>query len=186
LNKKWMKTLLVWVILFGAIIFMVRGMDPTGKEPDELDYSADFLALVQNTEQPAEGDSKTIKAIRMTYRDVYGIYEGSDLELKDLEKNTATRADFHVTIPSEATFRADMAAIVFAANPGKYASVDEVSSLDYPFAYESAVIEESIWSILLPYLLIIGALGVFYYFMMRQQGGGKQMMNFGKSRARVQ
>ena len=186
MNKKWMKTLLVWVILFGIIIFMVRGMDPTSKEPDELDYSAEFLALVQNTEQPADGEAKTIKAIRMTYRDIYGLYTSSELELEDLAKNTETRADFHVTVPSEATFRADMAAIVFAANPGKYASVDEVSSLDYSFAYESAVIEESLWTIMLPYLLIIGALGVFYYFMMRQQGGGKQMMNFGKSRARVQ
>ena len=25
-----------------------------------------------------------------------------------------------------------------------------------------------------------------YYFMLRQQGGGKQMMNFGRSRARLQ
>jgi cell division protease FtsH len=39
---------------------------------------------------------------------------------------------------------------------------------------------------LLPYLLLFGALGLFFYFMMQQQGGGNKVMSFGKSRARVQ
>ena len=188
MNSKWIKTLIVWVVLFAAIVWMVRGMDIlTRGEPDELDYNADFLTLVERTEAGNAGpEEKTIKAIQVVYRDVYGLYQGSELELKDLEKNAARKADFHVVIPSEATFRADMAAIVYGQNPDKYGSVDEVSSLDYSFAYESAVVQESIWSVILPYLIIIVALGVFYYFIMRQQGGGKQMMNFGKSRARVQ
>ncbi len=188
MNSKWIKTLIVWVVLFAAIVWMVRGMDIlTRGEPDELDYNADFLTLVERTEAGNAGaEEKTIKAIQVVYRDVYGLYKGSELELKDLEKNAARKADFHVVIPSEATFRADMAAIVYGQNPDKYGSVDEVSSLDYSFAYESAVVQESIWSVILPYLIIIVALGVFYYFIMRQQGGGKQMMNFGKSRARVQ
>ena len=188
MNSKWIKTLIVWVVLFAAIVWMVRGMDIlTRGEPDEMDYNADFLTLVERTEAGNAGpEEKTIKAIQVVYRDVYGLYQGSELELKDLEKNAARKADFHVVIPSEATFRADMAAIVYGQNPDKYGSVDEVSSLDYSFAYESAVVQESIWSVILPYLIIIVALGVFYYFIMRQQGGGKQMMNFGKSRARVQ
>ena len=188
MNSKWIKTLIVWVVLFAAIVWMVRGMDIlTRGEPDELDYNADFLTLVERTEAGNAGaEEKTIKAIQVVYRDVYGLYKGSELELKDLEKNAARKADFHVVIPSEATFRADMAAIVYGQNPDKYGSVDEVSSLDYSFAYESAVVQESIWSVILPYLIIIVALGVFYYFIMRQQGGGKQMMNFGRSRARLQ
>ncbi|MBQ2770417.1 MAG: ATP-dependent zinc metalloprotease FtsH [Clostridia bacterium] len=126
-------------------------------------------------------EAPTIKAIAITSREVSGLYTGSRAELEDLPK----KADFYVVIPSEGTFRQDVAAIVYKNAPEGYDSVDEVSSADYPFQYESRIVTESIWSIVLPYLLIFGAFGVFYYFLMRQQGGGKQMMNFGKSRARV-
>ena len=38
MNSKWIKTLIVWVVLFAAIVWMVRGMDIlTRGEPDELD-----------------------------------------------------------------------------------------------------------------------------------------------------
>ena len=181
LNKKVM-TAVIWVLLFAAIIYMVSGLNPTSKEPDELDYNTDFLQLVTNTETADVPSGKTIKAIQVNQREVYGLYGDSDSAAKDLPK----KAEFYVVIPSESTFRADMAAIVYAANPDQFSSVDQVSSADYSFAYESKIVEESIWSILLPYLLIFGAFGVFYFFMMRAQSGGKQMTNFGKSRARLQ
>ncbi|NTU63087.1 MAG: hypothetical protein HGB05_06715, partial [Chloroflexi bacterium] len=46
-------------------------------------------------------------------------------------------------------------AIVYSANPEKYTSVDQISSADYGFAYESVVTEESIWSLLLPISFLI-------------------------------
>lgn len=179
LNKK-ILTAVIWIALFAAIIYMVSGLNPAESKMDELDYNTEFLQLVRNTEgETAEG--KTILAIQVTQREVYGLYSGSEYEAKDLPK----RAEFYVVIPSESTFRADMAAIVYAAHPDAFSSVDEVSSADYHFAYESRIIEESIWSVILPYILIFGAFGVFYFFMMRAQSGGKQMQNFGKSRARM-
>ena len=189
MNNKWIKTLIIWALLFAAIIWMVTGMDTVSSKPDELDYNTDFLSLVQRTEASEEapaGGEKTIKAIQVTYRDIYGLYGDSKLTLKDLEKHADKKADFHVVIPSETTFRSDMAAIVFAANPGKYQSVDEIASSDYSFAYEATVVKESVWSIILPSLIVVVAFAVFYFFLIRQQGGGKQMMNFGKSRARIQ
>ena len=181
MNKK-VFTALIWIALLGAIIFMVSGLGNGSKEPDKLEYN-DFLRLVERTETGGAGEEeKTIKVIQVNYREVYGLYTGSESEAKDLPK----KAEFYAVIPSESTFRADMAAVVFAAHPDKYQSVDEVSSADYSFVYESAITQESIWSLILPYILIFGAFGIFYYFLMRQQGGGKQMMNFGKSRARIQ
>jgi cell division protease FtsH len=179
LNKKIM-TAVIWIVLFAAIIYMVSGLNPTDKKMDELDYNTEFLQLVRNTESGST-DGKTILAIQVTQREVYGLYGGSKYEAKDLPK----RAEFYVVIPSESTFRADMAAMVYTAHPDKFTSVDEVSSADYGFAYESKIVEESIWSLILPYILIFGAFGVFYYFMIRAQSGGKQMQNFGKSRARM-
>jgi len=181
LNKKVM-TAMIWVLLFGAIILMVSSLNPGEKQPDELDYNTDFLQLVRNTESGETADGKTIKAIQVNQREVYGLYGDSTETIEDLPK----KAEFYVVIPSEATFRADMAAIVYAAHSDEFDNVDEVSSADYAFAYESMIVEESIWSVILPYILIFGAFGVFYYFLIRAQGGGKQMMNFGKSRARLQ
>jgi len=179
LNRKIM-TAVIWIALFAAIIYMVSGLNPTDKKMDELDYNTEFLQLVRNTESGSTED-KTIQAIQVTQREVYGLYGGSEFEAKDLPK----RAEFYAVIPSESTFRADMAAIVYTAHADKFKSVDEVSSADYGFAYESKIVEESIWSLILPYILIFGAFGVFYYFMIRAQSGGKQMQNFGKSRARM-
>ena len=181
MNKR-VVTILIWVCLFGAIVLMVTGLNPTSTEPDELDYNTEFLQLVRETESGAVASDKTIKAIQVNYREVYGLYGSSASELSDLPK----KADFYCVIPSETTFRADMAAIVYAAHTEEYTSVDEVSSFDYAFAYESVITQESIWSLILPYIIIFVAFGVFYYFLMRQQGGGKQVMNFGKSRARMQ
>ncbi|MEA4870028.1 MAG: ATP-dependent zinc metalloprotease FtsH [Christensenella sp.] len=173
-------TAVIWVVLFAAIIYMVSGLNPTQDTLDKLDYNTEFLQLVRNTES-GDTTGKTIKAIQVDQREVYGLYAGSKSEGKDLPK----RAEFYVVIPSESTFRADMAAIVYSAHPEKFTSVDQVSSADYGFKYESKIVEESFWSLVLPYLLIFGAFGVFYFFMMRAQGGGKQMQNFGKSRARM-
>ena len=181
MNKKRIITVLVWLALFGAIMLMVSGFNPTKQQRETLDYSASFLKLAQNTETGA-ADGKRIKAIQSNYREIYGLYEDSRFTAKDLPK----RADFYVVIPSEATFRADMAAIVYAAHPERYESVDEVSSADYSFSYEAKIEEESLWALIIPYLIIFAAFGVFYYLLMRSQGGGKQMMNFGKSHARVQ
>ncbi|MDD4311645.1 MAG: ATP-dependent zinc metalloprotease FtsH [Eubacteriales bacterium] len=166
--------------LIALIIYMITGAGTLQAKPDELDYNSKFLQLVRNTES-ADTTQKTIKAILVSDRKVYGLYSDSKFEMKDLPK----KAEFLSVIPSESTFRADMAAIVFAASPDKYASVDEISSADYGFAYESVVPEESIWTLLLPSILIIGTIVAFYFIMMRAQGGGKQMQNFGKSRARM-
>ena len=181
MNNKKIATLLIWVLVALAVVWMASGFDLSGKQAEELDYNTEFLALVQRTEM-GDTSGNTIQAIQIQYRDVYGLYTGSTASAEDLPKN----ADFHVVIPSETTFRADMAAIVYAAHSDRFSSVDEVSSHDYSFAYESKIVEESIWTIILPYLLLLVAIGALYYFMMRQQGGGKQMMNFGRSRARLQ
>ena len=187
MNKKRLITLAIWVAIFVSIVLMVRGMDmSSAQKQEEIDYNV-FLEMVRNTaEGKTDSETKTIKAIQINYRDVFGLYTTSKYKLADLEKNASKKADFHVVIPSEATFRADVSAIVYSlAEPGTFSSVDEVSSLDYPFDYQSAVTEESIWTLILPYLIIMIVFGVFYFFMMRAQTGGKQMMNFGKSRARV-
>ena len=184
-KKSWISTIIIWVVIFVVIILMVNGLQFNGNKPKELDYNSEFLTLAKNTEE-GSGSGQKIASIQINYRDVFGLYEGSKVLEEDFKKKPDKVADFHTIIPSENTFRSDMAAIVYAANPDKYKSVDEVSSNEYSFKYESVITQESLWSIILPYLIIFGAFAIFYFLMMRQQMGGKNVMSFGKSKARVQ
>ena len=81
-----------------------------------------------------------------------------------------------------------------------YAFVNSV--VDYEFIYDEYIIpqvkegklklesdapkKESIWVTLLPTLLMVGVMIVFFVLIMNQSGGGGKAMSFGKSRARLQ
>ncbi|MDO4394012.1 MAG: ATP-dependent zinc metalloprotease FtsH [Bacillota bacterium] len=76
------------------------------------------------------------------------------------------------------------------------------SVVDYQFIYDEYIIpqvkaktlqlesnepkKESIWGSLLPTLLMIGVMIVFFILIMNQSGGGGKAMQFGKSRAKLQ
>ena len=171
MNKK-LRTPLIYLIILIAIILMATGLDPAASKSETMEYNA-FLTKVRNGE---------VSAVQITVRELKGLYKDSEYTTDQMPN----RSDFTVIIPSMTTFDADMTAIVAALHPEK--PIDTISSEDYPFDYYAAKLqpEASFLEIILPYLLIIGALGLFYYFMMQQQGGGNKVMSFGKSRARVQ
>ena len=63
---------------------------------------------------------------------------------------------------------------------------DEISDLELGFELSYLPEPEDPWILeILPYIVMTGALMLFWMFMMRQQGGGGKMMNFGHSTARV-
>ena len=59
--KKRITTIIIWIVLFAAIVMMVSGMNPSRTKADELDYNTEFLQLVERTVSGESG--KTIKAI---------------------------------------------------------------------------------------------------------------------------
>ena len=87
-------------------------------------------------------------------------------------------------------------------NNGKtvYAYVN--SAVDLSYIYDSYIMpqvdegslklnsdepkKESIWISLLPTLIMIGIMVVFFILIMNQSGGGGKAMSFGKSRAKLQ
>ncbi len=165
------RTPLIYVIILIAIILMATNLDPSGASPKALEYS-EFLQAVR--------DGK-VAAVQATNREFVGIYVGSSYT-KDQLPN---RSDFTVVIPSEETFRHDMAIITAQLKPELTA--ENVTAVDYPFNYNPKIPPDpGFLEMILPYIILFGALGVFYYFMMQQQGGGNKVMSFGKSRARVQ
>jgi len=67
-------------------------------------------------------------------------------------------------------------------------ALDQVSVKDLSFDLEyRAPVVVPWWYDFLPYLIMLGIMGVVWYIMFRAQtGGGGRMMSFGKSKARVQ
>ena len=65
--------------------------------------------------------------------------------------------------------------------------VDSISVKDLSFQVEyRAPVTVPWWYELIPYLIMIGLMAAFWYFMLRSQGGGKGVMNFGRSKPRMQ
>ncbi|MCE5236670.1 MAG: ATP-dependent zinc metalloprotease FtsH [Eubacteriales bacterium] len=153
-----------------VIIYLLTGLQPSDVAEKKLDYNG-FLELVRKEQ---------VKAVNVTETTLVGLKTDTEIA----EKSFPDKFDFYVILPSVDQFAKDMA-VIRAAKLSK--SVDDIATDDYGFAYGTSLPPEpSIWEAILPYLIIFGAFGLFYYFMMQAQGGGKQMMSFGKSRARTQ
>ena len=86
MNSKKLVTAAVWLVIALAVVLMAGGFDLNGTRPEELDYNTEFLQLAARTEAGDTSD-KTIAAIQIEYRDVYGLYVGSTADAKDLPKN---------------------------------------------------------------------------------------------------
>ncbi len=168
---KKLKTPLIYIGIIALIVLLVSGLNISGSNPREpLEYTQ-FLAYVE------EGK---VSVVELTGETAVGLIgEVSETKLKRFPK----QYDFFVYVPSEERFASDMA-IIASELTGK--DIEAVTSADYNFTYTyNPPPEASIWELILPYLIIFGAFGVFYYFIMRSQGGGNKMMSFGKSRART-
>ncbi|MBQ9832978.1 MAG: ATP-dependent zinc metalloprotease FtsH [Clostridia bacterium] len=149
---------------------MVSSLNFAGENPKDPTEYSDFIKMVES------GD---VKVVELTGDTLVGLKSDTSVELKNFPK----RYDFYVFVPSEERFSNDMAVIAAKATGKK---VEEITSADYAFTYNyNPPPEASIWEIILPYIIIFGAFGVFYFFLMRSQGGGNKMMSFGKSRART-
>ena len=169
--KRSFRTPLIYLLIIVVIILMATNLDPYGASPQTLEYSA-FVQAVR--------DNK-VAAVLLTSKELTGIYRNSSYKKEQLP----SRSDFTVIVPSEETFQRDMSVITAELKPTL--SVDKVTTADYPFDYNFKLPPDpSFIEVILPYILIFGAIGLFYYFMMQQQGGGSKVMSFGKSRARVQ
>ena len=91
--------------------------------------------------------------------------------------------DFETTIGADFI---DTVRQMTAAKQGK--SLEEISVSDLPFTVEYRAPVVTPWYVeFLPFLLMIAlTFGLWYFVMARQSGGNSKVMNFGKSRARVQ
>ncbi len=168
MSKK-IRTPLIYLALVLVVIILITQLQSQNTEDKFIEYAA-FIRLAED---------KQVEAVEYMDGKIVGIKKNSE--------NKAffpKRFDFYCFVSSEEAFRADMNAVV-AAQTGKDAAL--VTPGEYGFTYTyNPPREPSIFELFLPYLLMIGAFGLFYYFVFRSQNGGNKVMSFGKSHARTQ
>ncbi len=167
---KKLKTPLIYLAIILVIVIAITGLEKgNSADSKKIEYT-DFVAMVKRGE---------VAAVEITERELVGLKTNSEIDKELFPK----RFDFYCYIPSEESFRETMNSIA-AELTGK--DVSTITEADYAFQYTyNPPPEASLFEIILPYLLILGAFAIFYYFVFRSQGGGNQMMSFGKSRART-
>ena len=168
-NRGWTGYLIV-LAAFLAVALLLNG-SMLGQPSREVTYA-------QLWEMIDKGEVKSV-AIRGT--NLWGLKNGSEIP----ESRFPERAyDFEATITDIESFRQEAykrQAKVLGVSP------DAVGDGDLTFAIIPMPPETvSIWVTMIPSLLTIGVMIFFMVMLMRAQGGGNgKVMNFGKSRARV-
>ena len=158
--------LLILSVFFAAQMFTSTMLDKGG---DEVEY-AELLSMIE------EG---RIAQIALEEDTVYARAKDSKIERKQFSKD----AYDYVAQGERETF-VDTCRQLSARSKGVPA--EEITELDLGFELiylpdpEDPLILE-----ILPYIVMTGALMLFWMFIMRQQGGGGKMMNFGHSTARI-
>ena len=167
---KKLKTPLIYLAIILVIVIAITGLEKgNSADSKKIEYT-DFVAMVKRGE---------VAMVEITERELVGLKKNSEIKAELFP----SRYDFYCYIPSEESFRNAMNAVA-AELTGK--DVNSITEADYSFQYTyNPPPEASLFQIILPYLLILGAFAIFYYFVVRSQGGGNQMMSFGKSRART-
>ena len=167
---KKLKTPLIYLAIILVIVIAITGLEKgNSADSKKIEYT-DFVTMVKRGE---------VAMVEITERELVGLKKNSEIDTELFP----SRYDFYCYIPSEESFRNAMNAVA-AELTGK--DVNSITEADYSFQYTyNPPPEASLFQIILPYLLILGAFAIFYYFVFRSQGGGNQMMSFGKSRART-
>ena len=161
--------LVIWGLILLALVFMVTN-GCSSNDPKEIKF-AEFEASYEKNE---------IKAVYEVLGSgtFYGLYASSEADAKKLPD----KADFVLFIDNDQFY--ENVNVLTARKTGKAAN--EITPSDYSFVLESALPDTSSWGlILLQYVPLVVIMGAMMFFLYRQQGGGKQMMNFSKSRARL-
>jgi cell division protease FtsH len=142
-------------------------------------------------------DSMSVQTNRISYPELLAMVENKSVDrvairfprLIGLNKNSlVARGDFPERFDFETTIGDDFVDTVrrmYAAKNKVDVNLVSINDLDFKIDYLPPIITP--WYLeLLPYILTMGLVMVFWFFIMRQQSGGSgKVMNFGKSHANM-
>nr|MBR4281829.1 hypothetical protein [Clostridia bacterium] len=169
-NRGWTGYLIV-LAAFLAVALLLNG--------GGLNMQTREVTYAQLWEMIDKGEVQTV-AIRGT--ELWGLKTGTDIPA---ERFPERDYDFEATITDIESFRQEAYKRQAKKMPG--VSPEAVGDGDLTFTIIPMAPETvSIWVTLIPSLLSIGIMVLFMVMILRSQGGGNgKVMNFGKSRARV-
>ena len=155
--------LMILVIVLMSTLF---GSFSFNTQTDELNYNTEFLELVKEDK---------IAKVAIVDNTLVGLYKESKIREADFPNSY----DFKTMIPNRDLFFEHVSAI-------KGGDANDPSAVGFTIDILPTP-EPSIWSMLLPYIVMAALFGLLWFFIMRQQNaGGNSAMSFGKSRARLQ
>ena len=164
-DKKIFRGPLIYIILIIAIVLVVKfiGTTPASSSEKVKGYS-EFMEMVKNDE---------ISAIEVQGNDLTALKKGSSYEKKDLPN----KYDYSVYVPSIIQFQQDIVEVTGSKN---------ITDVSIDLVYEAKP-ETSVWLQMLPYIILIGVVIIFWVWMMRQaqNAGGGSAMKFGKSKVHM-
>lgn len=164
-DKKIFRGPLIYIILIIAIVLVVKfiGTTPASSSEKVKGYS-EFMEMVKNDE---------ISAIEVQGNDLTALKKGSSYEKKDLPN----KYDYSVYVPSIIQFQQDIVEVTGSKN---------ITDVNIDVVYEAKP-ETSVWLQMLPYIILIGVVIIFWVWMMRQaqNAGGGSAMKFGKSKVHM-
>ena len=168
-NRGWLGYIVVLLPLL-AIALLLNG-SVLGQQSKEITYAKLWEMI----------DAGQVKSVAIRDTKLWGLT--TDTTIPD-SRFPESAYDFETTVTDIESFRQEAykrQAKALGMNP------DSVGDGDLAFTIIPMAPQEiSIWVTLLPYLLLIGSTVFVGYMIMRAQGGGNgKVMNFGKSRARV-
>ncbi len=170
MKNKMFRSSLIFIIIIGMaiILVMTMGGGKTG-QMDEPTYN-EFITEV-------EKDNVSRIVVYDTY--LVGLYSDTAVPETDFPMDY----DFKVSITDKVDIQKDLIAAVAKR---KAIPVDSVSQSDFGFSLEYKQEQSnSLFALIVPYLIIALILGVLFFLFMRQvQGTNNRAMNFGKSRAK--
>lgn len=164
-DKKIFRGPLIYIILIIAIVLVVKfiGTTPASSSEKVKGYS-EFMEMVKNDE---------ISAIEVQGNDLTALKKGSSYEKKDLPN----KYDYSVYVPSIIQFQQDIVEVTGSK---------DITDVSIDLVYEAKP-ETSVWLQMLPYIILIGVVIIFWVWMMRQaqNAGGGSAMKFGKSKVHM-
>ena len=177
-------TLIVYLVIFGALILLIVSGNRGAQKPDELN-TADFYKIVkQGMAAEPGGENTAVQAVRISVETLTGIYAPASDETVTRFKEGKSY-DFIVTIDSAEAFQTEMSHLIAAQYPETFPTVDKVTMLDYGFDCQIEPPPTTPWYLMfLPYLLLFAAM-IIPIVIMTRASGARQGANFSKSHARV-
>ena len=168
LNRGRIITMVVWALILMVLVFMVTN-GCSGNTTKEIKF-AEFADYCR------QGKIKAVYEVISGGR-YYGLLTDSEFDATKLP----AKADFVMYLDND-LFAKYMSTIISEL---KGVDPDKVTSTDYPFVMQSALPDSTPWWYLVlqivPLLLFAG---MIIFFMYRQRGD-RQVLNFSKSRARL-